>query len=80
MQRQESRTLSLIGEFDGYVKYTRGQYTRGMSIEQIVWHEKVREDRLRAQDNGMARWTWEVALRIDRLRALLLAAGLRPEG
>jgi len=78
-QKTGSRTLSLLGEFDGFVKYTRSQYTAGKPIEQIVWDEKIREDRLRAQDNGMARWTWDVALRIDRLRALLLAAGLRPD-
>lgn len=78
-QRQESRTLNLVGEFDGLVKYTRSKFTAGRSIEQIVWAEKIREDRLRAQGNGMARWTWDVALHADRLRALLIGAGLRPE-
>ena len=78
-QRQELRTLRLFGEFDGKVKYTRDEYMKGRSIEEVVWDEKLREDRLRATDHGMARWIWEVALRRERLRALLLNAGLRPE-
>lgn len=78
-QRQELRTLRLLGEFDGHVKYTRGEFMRGRSIDNVVWDEKIREDRLRATDHGMARWIWSVALRIEAMRSLLLRAGLRPE-
>jgi hypothetical protein len=85
-QQQGSRTLHLFGEFDGYVKYTRDEYVQGRSIQDVVWAEKLREDRMRAhQDarhrpgefNAMARWTWDIALHGNALRTLLLAAGLR---
>lgn len=69
----------LLGEFDGKVKYTRDQYLRGRKIEDVVWEEKVREDRLRAPGRGMSRWLWDVALSPRLLRARLLEAGLRPE-
>ena len=71
--------IPLLGEFDGRVKYTRNQYTHGLPIEEIVWKEKVREDRLRAPGRGMVRWLWDVALNPVALRARLIAAGLRPE-
>lgn len=71
--------IPLLGEFDGRVKYTRNQYTHGLAIEEIVWNEKVREDRLRAPGRGMVRWLWDVALNPVALRARLIAAGLRPE-
>ncbi|MDJ0338045.1 hypothetical protein [Cryobacterium sp. PH31-O1] len=80
IQRQELRTVKLLGEFDGFVKYTRAEYLRGRTIDQVVWDEKVREDRVRlTSGHGMARWLWDTALRADRLRSLLLQAGLRPE-
>lgn len=78
-QRQESRTLRLLGEFDGKVKYTRDEYTHGLPIEEVMWQEKLREDRLRASSgHHMVRWTWDMALRREPLRQLLLNAGLRP--
>jgi hypothetical protein len=78
-QRQENRTLRLLGEFDGKVKYTRDEYTQGLPIEEVVWQEKLREDRLRASSgHDMVRWTWDMALRREPLRQLLLNAGLRP--
>ncbi|RNE66938.1 type IV toxin-antitoxin system AbiEi family antitoxin domain-containing protein [Cryobacterium tepidiphilum] len=73
------RRRVLLGEFDGKVKYTRNQYLKGRSIEEVVWEEKLREDRLRAPDRGMVRWIWNTALSPVRLRTLLLEAGLRPE-
>ncbi|HSP75189.1 MAG TPA: hypothetical protein VLO31_03105 [Cryobacterium sp.] len=73
------RRRTLLGEFDGKVKYTRDQYLAGRSIQDVVWDEKVREDRLRAPDRGMARWLWDVAVSPARIRAVLIGAGLRPE-
>lgn len=73
------RRRSLLGEFDGKVKYTRDQYLAGRSMQDVVWDEKVREDRLRAPDRGMARWLWDVAVSPARIRAVLINAGLRPE-
>lgn len=73
------RRRPLLGEFDGKIKYTRNQFMGGRSIEDVVFEEKVREDRLREPGRDMARWLWEAALSPARLRAKLLAAGLRPE-
>lgn len=77
--RHHVRGIPILGEFDGKVKYTRNQYTHGLPIEEIVWREKVREDRLRAPGRGMVRWLWDVALNPVALRARLIDAGLRPE-
>ncbi|MET0888304.1 MAG: hypothetical protein ABWX92_17845 [Mycetocola sp.] len=67
----------LLGEFDGFVKYTRGAYTRGQPIEEIVWAEKKREDLMRAATGyGMARWLWDDALRAPLLVRILREAGL----
>jgi len=78
-QRQKGRTLRLFGEFDGKVKYTRDEYTHGLPVEEVVWQEKLREDRLRASTgHDMVRWTWDMALRREPLQQLLLGAGLRP--
>jgi len=41
--------------------------------------DPVRDHRLRAPGRGVARWRWADAVRPERLRALLLAAGLRPD-
>ena len=64
---------SLIGEFDGRVKYRDKTYARGRLPEEVVWAEKLREDRLRAQVRSLARWDWRVAndqrLLAERLRA-----------
>ncbi len=79
VQKQENRTLRLLGEFDGKVKYTRDAFMNGRTSEEVVWSEKLREDRLRGTGHGMARWIWAVALRRESLKRLLLAAGLRPE-
>jgi hypothetical protein len=40
------RSVRGFAEFDGKMKYTRGEYTDGDPAE-IVWREKKREDRLR---------------------------------
>ena len=78
-RRFHVKRLPLLGEFDGELKYTRGEFMGGRTIGEVVWAEKRREDRLRAPGRGMARWLWADALRPERLRALLLNAGLRPD-
>jgi len=67
--------FSLIGEFDGRVKYGDKTYARGQLPEEVVWAEKLREDRLRAQVRSLARWNWQVAN-----SQLLLAERLRTHG
>jgi len=41
------RRIRKIGEFDGRVKYTRGQVLGNRDPAEVVWEEKVREDALR---------------------------------
>lgn len=45
-----------VGEFDGRVKYGRVNPT-GRAPEEVLWAEKVREDRLRAVGLRVVRWT-----------------------
>ena len=79
VQKQADRTVRLIGEFDGEVKYTRSEYLKGRTPADVVVAEKVREDRLRVNTNhSFVRWVWGTALRRDELRTVLLRAGLRP--
>jgi hypothetical protein len=69
----------VFGEFDGYAKYTRDEYTHGRDIAEIVWEEKLREDRLRATGKRVCRWTWDVARSPSLLAARLRSAGLVAE-
>ena len=78
-RRFQLKRMPLLGEFDGEVKYTRGEFMGGRTIDEVVWAEKRREDRLRAPGRTMVRWLWADALRPERLRAMLLNAGLRPD-
>jgi len=64
----------VVGEFDGRVKYGRANPS-GRPPEDVLWDEKLREDRLRAADAAVVRWT-TADLRhpkhwIERLRAAL---------
>jgi len=72
------RSVRVAGEFDGKVKYTRDEYTGGDPSE-VVWKEKLREDRLRRQVNGMVRIVWPEVMNPPRLAALLRDAGV-PRG
>lgn len=66
----------LVGEFDGRVKYGRSNPS-GRPPEDVLWEEKLREDRLRAIDLMVARWTTADLRRpepwMGRLRAHLTA-------
>ncbi len=61
-----------IGEFDGKVKYGRVNPS-GRSPEEVLWQEKVREDRLRALGLAVARWTTSDLVRPEQLCARLRA-------
>jgi hypothetical protein len=67
---------NLIGEFDGLTKYTREQFTRGTSMDRIVFAEKRREDRLRALGPAVTRWLWAEAMAPRMLFTQLRDAGL----
>jgi hypothetical protein len=66
----------VIGEADGDIKYLDPQFRNGRAPEQVVLDEKIREDRFRALPRTVTRWRWPIAIRPDRLRAHLMAAGL----
>lgn len=64
----------VVGEFDGRVKYGR-RNPSGRPPEDVLWDEKVREDRLRALDLTVNRWVTADLHRprawIERLRGLV---------
>jgi hypothetical protein len=70
--------IAQAAEFDGKVKYTRDEYTGGDPSE-VVWREKLREDRLRALGLGVTRIVWADMMNPPRLERLLIAAGV-PRG
>lgn len=49
--------LGVVGEFDGKVKYGRGQRP-GEDPREVLWREKRREDRIRATGLTVVRWCW----------------------
>ena len=63
--------LNLIGEFDGYIKYSDPRHLRGRTPAQALRDEKTREDRLRAVGPRVARWGWTEALSPRELRGIL---------
>jgi hypothetical protein len=69
--------FNMIGEFDGNVKYIDPEFLHGRTPEQVVIDEKRREDDLRSAGHGMTRWHWQIANSPNRLRAHLIAAGIR---
>jgi hypothetical protein len=70
--------LGVFGEFDGKVKYTRDEMTQGRSPAEIVWDEKIREDRIRRHRPHAARWGWDTAMSRPRLARVLALAGVHP--
>ncbi len=66
----------VIGEFDGRIKY-RADGVAEEQVEQVVWREKLREDRIR-RAHRVARWTWDDALRTRPLARILASAGITP--
>ena len=69
------KSLKIVGEFDGKAKYTRNEYTKGDPGE-VVWREKLREDRLRALDLTVVRIIWPDLMQPSLLARKLLNAGV----
>jgi hypothetical protein len=65
-----------VGEADGRAKYFDDELTRGKSLKQILYAEKIREDRIRALGPGFSRWDWDIGMNPRRPKPFLLAAGL----
>jgi hypothetical protein len=70
--------IGLLDEFDGLKKYRAAEYRGGLSVEDVVVREKLREDRLRAlpEVQGVVRTIWRDLSRPDQLVAALGRAGL----
>lgn len=69
--------FGLIGEFDGALKYKVRDGMSSADGSQVLWREKLREDRLRAGGaRAMCRWTWADAFAIHRFEQVLQRAGL----
>lgn len=64
------------GEFDGEIKYGR-LLKPGQRPEEVVFDEKVREDRVRDLDHEMARWIWDDCWRRGVIRDRVLRAFAR---
>lgn len=70
--------LGRFGEFDGRAKYFRDEFANGRSPEQVLWDEKLREDRIRRHRPVGVRWDWSVATRPTALAARLAEFGVHP--
>ncbi|UFS59202.1 type IV toxin-antitoxin system AbiEi family antitoxin domain-containing protein [Subtercola endophyticus] len=70
------RLCDHLGEVDGKQKYFKPEYLHGRSPGQVVYEEKLREDRFRALPKKVSRWDWHCAVDPARLRAFLLNAGV----
>ncbi|MBO1756074.1 type IV toxin-antitoxin system AbiEi family antitoxin [Allobranchiibius sp. CTAmp26] len=70
--------LDLIGEVDGRLKYGLPPGASSDVAADVLWREKLREDRLRRVADRLTRWTWDDALKREGLRRALKSTGLRP--
>lgn len=72
------REAGVIGEYDGFAKYSKPEYLRGRTPSQVVVAEKKRERRLEAlpQVSRVARWVWSDLLTPARLFRELSTAGV----
>ncbi|WP_130177959.1 type IV toxin-antitoxin system AbiEi family antitoxin domain-containing protein [Cryobacterium sp. SO1] len=70
------RRVRKIGEFDGFLKYGAGPVRGGRDPGSVVWHEKQREDALRARVSSFDRWGWDLALSPSRFRTFLTERGV----
>ncbi len=70
------RALRLVGEFDGRIKYRIGGVADRRTLEDRLWDEKVREDRMRDAGLRVVRWTWDDAWEPGRLADRLARFGV----
>ena len=67
-----------FGECDGKGKVFDPELAGGRTPEEVLWEEKVREDRIRLRRPRCARWDWATAMSRSRLAAVLAQVGIRP--
>lgn len=70
--------IDSVGECDGRDKYFNPEFLSGRSPEQVLYEEKLREDGIRRQVHGFARWPANVGMSQYPLRRRLLELGLQP--
>ena len=66
----------IVGEYDGIAKYRAAEFRRGRTPEQVVVEEKLREDALRREGEGVARWIWDDLWTPQRFASLLVEHGV----
>lgn len=71
------RTARVAGEMDGRMKYLDPRMNGG-DAAQVIYDEKIREDRVRLQNIRFARWGWAVAGSASLLGPRLAAVGVVP--
>ncbi|MCU1577771.1 MAG: hypothetical protein JWP70_2475 [Leifsonia sp.] len=69
--------IRLVGEFDGRDKYTEPAFTQGLTAEEVMWQEKLRENELRDHDTRITRWTWGDLEQVHPFVRRLEVAGLK---
>lgn len=74
------KAQGVVGEFDGKDKYLNAARMSGITPEEALYREKLREDRIRALGYDVKRWAWADLQDPSRVKRKLLAAGLRPAG
>jgi hypothetical protein len=72
------KEAGIIGEFDGFQKYSKPEYLRGRSPSQVVVDEKQRERRLEARPcvAAVLRWVWADIVDPPRLHRILSRGGV----
>lgn len=65
----------ILGEFDGKQKYQR-ETNGGEDPQNVLWREKLREDRLRRQADAVVRLVWADVMSRERLVRALDAGGV----
>ena len=68
----------VVGEFDGRMKYRVPEGADPRVVQEVLWREKRREDRIRGAGNKVARWVWTDATAPTGMLRLLGAQGIRP--
>ncbi|WP_188509212.1 hypothetical protein [Conyzicola nivalis] len=72
------REFDLIGEVDGRSKYgPQRHFQRGIPLEELLWQEKQREDRLRAAVRAFVRLDWAALNDRSGLASRMSQHGLR---
>lgn len=69
----------VVLEFDGRIKYGPG-VAGDVPAAEVVWREKLREDRIRQLGYRVVRVVWSDLMRPERFRSRLLAAGVPSVG